>query len=352
MPEKFQQINFDIDGRALAGDYHNPAMQAAIESRVANREVGVTAFQSVVDQESVNGMYVKQYTAVHTYFSARGLAYDPVRIVEAATMDKAYAAAGIRPTDDVESAQGRNVYGRSVVIENLEFQELFGDDYLLGIALHEAAHSLGRKRVITTSREVAVQHSDRQSSTRVVLGGVANAGLIKADLRRDTPNRPIGDFWEEAFADLTRVRALRYLQRSHDIYREPKELQMGNVSVKIVPNQTDKEKYDTTQKSSVIPAEFAAVAKTSAEGRNMVGVAPANLAAYALELLDARMPGLYEDMEAGTRDSSRQAEAIRKIESVQPGLYSQLRELEYTGQDFAQGLNAVIGALTNEKRAN
>ena len=349
MPETHTQINYDVAGHALLGNYHDSAFQSAIDARVAEGEAGAGRFQSVVDQDNLNSTYPQEVAGVNSYFSARGLTIDPLRVVTQDIMSKAYVVAGEHPSDDVESAQGRNVHSRSVVIENKEVQELLGDDYLLGLGLHEAAHSLKPHRSTTITREVTAPDTKEPGSARVVLGGFVVSGMIKADLRRDTSNHPVGDFWEEAFADLTRVRGLRYLKRSHDIAgTEPKILEMGGVTVSVLPNGSS---FEHNQQTATIPAEFATVAKTSAEGRNMVGIATPNLAAYALELLDTRTPGLYEDMEAATHNPRRQAEVIRKIESVQPGLYRRLRELEYTDQHFAQGLGAVVEALSAERQA-
>ena len=88
------------------------------------------------------------------------------------------------------------------------------------------------------------------------------------------------------------------------------------------------------------PAEFTASAKATLIARNA-----SNFAAYGLELLDNRVPGLYDDLLASRQDPTKQRDAIRKIESIRPGLYRELRELEYTTEDFLHGLKLVIEAL-------
>lgn len=298
MPET-NPLNSNPEGQLIVGDYRRPVM-------VGEQENSAAAFCTVVDQENLNDQYGLQVSEINTYFSDRGFRINPVRIVTTETMRKAYAAAGDNPVKEKE--EGRNIHGRSVVVLPDDIPKSFVNDFVLGAGLHEAAHS-------------SIEDQEEQA----------------------------GVFWSEGFADLTRVRGFRYLVRNHTIKGKPKMVDMDGVPVLVVPNDTDFE-ADPDQNESVIPAEFASIAVMSAGETYLTAVAPANLAAYALNLLDARIGGLYEDMEFAAYYPKRWVEVIRKIDSVRPGLYRELCELEYSGQDFSKGLQTVLEAVSSQTK--
>lgn len=341
MIESLKQVNYMQDGRLLLGAYPDPAIQSAIEGRTTLAEDSKESFRNVVDQENLNDKYAPEIAVINDYYRAKGLSISPLRVVKSEVMDRAYAASGERPEPVAESAQGRNINDRAVVIEDRAIIDAFGPEYILAIGLHEGAHSLSGSgnRLLRTVR---------QNDRRIALGGYATSGLIKADLKENSGTSLVGDFWEEAFADFTRVKALRELNRTNDL-TESKTIEIGDGSVITVnPNSMPGNVALGDSSTIMMPAEYATLTKVSESGRNKVGTAPSNFAAYALGLLDARLPGLYEDfVEAATHDPKRQADAIRKIESLQPGLYRQLRDLEYTEEGFAEGLRVVIDVLNS-----
>lgn len=334
MAEITTQINTLQDGTTNVGKYPDAAIQATIETQDIRRISNGANFQAVVDLNNLNNRYTDVLTLTERYFVDKGLTPAPLRVIDRETLHRAYRVAGTTMRDEIGEEEGRSVYGRALVIENEEMNKMFGDDAVLGIALHEAAHSLGKgEHLIRT-----VIERDR----RTLLGGIAiHAGSMgKADLRKGTETTIVGDFWEEAFADLTRVRALRYLGRTHDIEGNTNPFNVGAVAMMGVPNESSTENHGTIS----IPAEFAVSSKTISD-KNYIAHSASNYAAYALELLDNHVPGLYEDLEAARQDPVRQREAIQKIESVQPGLYKQLRDLEYTNEDFADGLKTTVQVL-------
>lgn len=335
------QLNIMEDGRVIVGEYPDPAVQSSIdmqsrlkESKHANSKAN---FQATVDISNLDGKYTDALTLTEKYFADEGLEIAPLRVISRDTLQRAYKVAG-QSDDGLE--EGRSVNGRALVIENQEMVELFGDEFVLSIALHEAAHSTSgdNEKLIRTVRE-----HDR----RLTLGGIAinERSFGKADLRRETEYKVISDFWEEAFADLTRVRALRALGRVHNLEGNSSPfMPVEGVTVVTVPNGT------TVDQPGVIsfPAEFAMAAKT-VDGKNWSAKGPSNYAAYALELLDAHVPGLYEDLKDARTNPIKQRDAIQKIESVRVGLYRELRDLQYNDQDFLSGLIAVLEALDEQE---
>lgn len=325
------------DGRVIAGDYPDAAIQSTIDAQSQlkdrNRNRSRANFQATVDISNLNHTYPDELALTEKYFAGEGLEIAPLRVINRNTLQRAYNVAG---QSDEGKEEGRSIHGRALVIENSEMIEMFGNDFVLGIALHEAAHS-------TSGNEEKLIRTVRQHGHRVLLGGIAinEQSLGKADLRRETADKVTGDFWEEAFADLTRVRALRALGRTHDLEGQSKPFEpVEGVTIVTVPNNTGVSQPGTI----LFPAEFAMAAKTI-DDNNWSAKALPNYAAYALELLDSHTPGIYDDLKAARTDPTRQRDAIRKIESVRPGLYPELRDLEYSEQDFVRGLASVIDAL-------
>ena len=328
------------DGRVIVGEYPDSAMQATIEAQSeikdSKRDRSKANFQATVDISNLNESYTDALALTEKYFANEGLEIEPLRVITRDTLERAYNIAG---QSDGGEEEGRSINGRALVIENKEMVEMFGDDFVLGIAVHEAAHSTsgGVEKLIRTVRE-----RDR----RVSLGGIAinERSFGKADLRKETEYKVIGDFWEEAFADLTRVRALRTLGRVHDIDGNSRPFEpVEGVTMVTVPNGTRVDQPNVIS----FPAEFAMAAKT-VEDNNWSAKAPPNYAAYALELLDNHTPGLYEDLKAARTNPVRQRDAIQKIESLRPGLYRELRDLEYNEKDFVRGLMSVLEALEEQ----
>lgn len=329
------------DGRVIIGEYPDPAIQSTIEAQSEikdrNRDRSKANFQATVDISNLNDKYADALALTEKYFANEGLEIAPLRVIKRDTLQRAYNVAG---QSDGGEEEGRSVNGRALIIENIEMGELFGDDFVLGIALHEAAHS-------TSGNDEKLIRTVRERDRRVSLGGIAisERSFGKADLRRETEYKVTGDFWEEAFADLTRVRALRALGRTHDIQGATNPFTTeGGVVMKGVPNESNNDGHD----SITLPAEFALLSR-SLPDKNQIVTSPPNFAAYALELLDSHTPGLYEDLKAARTNPIRQRDAIQKIESLRPGLYRELRDLEYNEKDFVRGLSSVLEALEEQK---
>lgn len=334
MSEKISQINNQLDGTVYTGDHRQWFVQGNIQNRQAAENVANTNAMVSLDIRNLNATYNASVELIEGHFKDKGIKIDPVRVVERETLNRAYTLS--RRSMDLNDGdqQGENVFGRSVVVQNKEMEAEFGESFILGIGLHEAAHSVfGDGYKIWETTELTPNNTS--------IGGVAVQGLIKADFRKNTAQKNIGVFWNEAFADLTRVRALRNMGRTHDIEKDSQPFSAGDgLEMVFSPNNAHVDRSSAI----AIPAEFSMLAKT-VSGKNMIASSAPNFAAFALELLDVRVPGIYDDFLASATDARRQAGAIKKIESIQPGLYRELSTLLYNEEDFMHGLTVVWHAL-------
>ena len=330
------------DGRVIAGDYPDFATRSSIyaQSQVETmeRERSKAGFLTIVDTANLNGKYAQVLALTERYFKNEGLEISPLRIIERSTLRRAYQVAG--QADD--TIQGGNMNGRALIVEDEEMTAQFGDEFILGVALHEAAHS-------TSGASKDFLRTAQKQGLKVRIGGIAinERSFTRVDLRNQYRYKVIGEFLEEAFADLTRVRALRSLGKTHDIEGSTGDFTTeGGTIMCCVPNDSSL----SIDESIPMPAEFALLSK-SLSNENQVMITPSNFAAYALELLDNRITGLYEDLRAARTDPTRQRRAIQKIESLRPGLYGELRDLDYSEKGFVQGLMSVLNALKQNETA-
>jgi hypothetical protein len=70
-----------------------------------------------------------------------------------------------------------------------------------------------------------------------------------------------------------------------------------------------------------------------------------SLAAYGLDMLDERLPGLYEDAVASRQDPDLVRRFKERINSIRPGLYEEQAVMPYDAVHFQAGLRRIIGAL-------
>lgn len=347
-PATLAQINHMADGRIIAGNYPGEGEQSRIEASEAKsglidkNTVSKAVFQAMVDRKNLNPAYTTEIKLVYDYFHSKDIQIDPIRIVSEEVIQEAYVITGNDPDlagehPGEETAMGKHCDDRAIVKENKELSEEYGSSYILNLALHEAAHS-----AFTNDRRLRVV-TETPGNRKKVENFIVSR-LLKIDTRREANGAHIGAFWDEAFADLTRVRALREMGLSNDL---TEEVYFDGVKIKLHPNSEDKLQPLCDSEIINMPAEFALFASPTSEAKNNVGLATANYAAFALELLDSRAPGLYDDFVGAIHDPKRQADAIRKIEGIKPGLYRTLSELNYTvdQKDFILGLRMVIGAL-------
>ncbi len=339
MPERITQINTYRDGKVTVGDYDDPAVQATVEYRDRARARDVVNFQTTVDIGSLNSKYKGIVSTVEKYFADIDLSIAPIRVITRETLLRAYKVAHMSVNDVIGSEGGRNINHRALVIEDKEMLDFFGEDFILGIMLHEGAHSSGDRE------EIMVRTVDEITERRTKMGGTAIelGGWGRIDRRADAPQATTGEFFEEAFADLTRVRAQRSMYKTHDLEGASRTRQLvGDTLLRVVPNGQGGRDGSTIN----LPAEFSMATK-SVDGANWHATSSCNFASYALELLDNHIPGLYEDFVVARRDPRMQARAIYKIESLRRGLYGDLRDLPYSDEGFGAGLKLVIDTLDN-----
>jgi hypothetical protein len=321
---------------------------------------------------NLNGLYEGDIELVEGQFEKEGFSVPPITVLK--EEDYARAMDLLGNSNAERSEGGESTEGHTLINMSREDRELYGGNHVLHYGLHETAHSIARRYNATViSREYPARSGEDNSKGGLpnFLGRITTAasswvgldsvqtgyqgGFLKLKVGR-TGRHPeadyVGHFWDEAYADLKRVRSLRELERSaafpKSSGRSPDQetgpLELGDgITIQYLGGNTTAPLVDNNLIS--LPVEFAACSPSVRKGRQYTPISVPAIAAYGVELLDRHMPGLFEDFETGQWDGNAQSRFIKKVNSIQPNLYKDLQDLPYTAGGFSEGLIKIAQAL-------
>lgn len=343
-PEKPKSIHYEPEG-IFVNKHPDPEAQAFVDIQIDERDANLAAFHECLETApNLNELYKTEIATVKSLFEEDSLEIAPITVLDAETFKEVALLAD--PNGDPALNDGFFFGGRVIVAERKEqVKELFGSRAMLGLMIHEAAHStMSDEHAIITTK--IVEGTDEENPTMMrVLAPVQTGGFRK--YRLDDKGNPEyeGNFFEEGFADLSRVRYIKRAgQEPHIEGRtsgSPHGIIFFGEGATLDP-QTDGEKI-------AIPVEFASAATNLTLENSEVVIphmeAPANLAAFGLDLLDKALPGLYGKMQAARKNPALFATVINEINSIHPNLYQTLRTLKYNRSDFKKGIQIIQEAL-------
>lgn len=303
---------------------------------------------------NLNEPFAEVLDMVRGQFEQDGLEIAPIYVLEPEVFQGAIKLAGVEP-----NVNGIYIHGKTLVESTSQTRDLYGNGHVLGVALHESAHSTaGEQQPLVITKKAPEMVGD------VALGSMIFG--LTADNNRDftkyrcSPN-PTEGFWgkegtffEEGFADITRVRIMERMGLLPTSIRRP----LGSVW----PEGT-RVNYMTPSKGSPVigtdqsvnlPVGYATCVTVKADSVALMPSVP-NIAAYGLSLLDKHSPGLYEQMLAARPESSQRGnprKVVQIIDSIRPGLYKELRILPYTETGFKEGLHIILNTLSATNHLN
>jgi len=251
--------------------------------------------------------------------------------------------------DPVESTQGFAYRGHIILRADEQMLQDFGSPYLIGVGLHEGSHiaTMGEEHTFITTRQVPSE-VPMESSGDPELSGELELNVLHGYGKNRRSDDFAHQFWGEALADSYRVRALGELGMQWKI---DASLSMKNpVAGHTIDFTNSSAEADLAHKYEpghiYLPLKYAVGVTYNEEmGTARVKALSPAFGAYGLDLLDAYVPGLYEDLKNASHSPDAERSFIRKVESVQPGLYPALRNLPYTDEGFIQGLVTIRQAL-------
>lgn len=331
-------LHKDERGRIQKG-HPDPAAEGAAMEYMRGMVDEAIRFQAFVDSApNLNESYAADISIAQQYFESRGMPISPVVILGPEEFAEACRLSG-EPRDP-DAIGGFFSNDRTIVKQ--QTGEMATYNISLGVLIHESGHSTGGYN----PRIVLETHDGQNGNLRASIAtprGFRKYNSAAPDLKvHDT-----GGYFEEGFSDLNRVDALT------ELGREPRfdGAMRAEMGCTYVGEGQETPLPDLTSQELIIPARFAMGAKTpDSEGKGGgIITAPAGIAAYGLELMDKAAPGLRETMIASRRDPKQQAQVIRLIESIRPGLYKELRQLPTTFEGATKGLR-IVGQAIRDRR--
>jgi hypothetical protein len=155
-----------------------------------------------------------------------------------------------------------------------------------------------------------------------------------------------GCFIEEGFVDSYRVRGAQEIYGARKLkFIERMTPGDDHLQLAYTDRATNDPRYSVQEGCIYIPWKYM---KSTAPYKGR-GLAMKNsiseLAAYGIDLLDARLPGLHDEMKRSHADPMLKRDIAERINSIKPGLYAELLSLDYIGKDFYRGLATIHEAL-------
>lgn len=327
------------------GESPDPQARAFVQGQEQSIRSNEQRFHEfITTAPNLNDTYEEELASVHDMFAAAGLDIAPIIVLD----QENFVAALTTANETTSDFAGAYFGGYALVCEHPDtgVRELLGKDLVLGNAIHEAAHSTARSEAKTIISSKVTPGLGKVVLNRVVSSNV-HLGFVKPR-REDMEIVSDGNYWEESFADLTRVRFLG------ELGREPKaddeEIVDDRLKVKYAGRGVDAPLPKDGDEMITVPVRFAqCTAKIEGQDASILLSAPNGIAAYGLDLLDKEVPGLYETVQASRGDHTKQRDVIQMIDSVKPGLYRELRVLPYSIEGFRQGV-IKIGEAIRDRR--
>src|SRR5215469_16124396 len=242
---------------------HHPIDSSVNETThrlLGEHEARKRKFKDFIDTApNLNDRYTTELTQISEVFVEEDLEISPIVILNQEEYERALSLAEPADTPDFNAfyAWDRVIikeYTPSGSAEEVDFSK----ELSFSLAIHEAAHSSQKNvRHIVVSRLVTEPKPVRRISAGMELGG-----FTWYKTQEDGETKIIGNFWEEAFADLTRVNLLEKLGREpradgrifehHD--REGNITSLVGEGVSLPSTESDQEKIP-------LPTKFAGAIK-------------------------------------------------------------------------------------------
>lgn len=330
-----KEVHYKPDGIYL--DHHpDPRVSGWVDEAYTRMDAHLQHFLTTLESTpNLNEKYAAEIAAVHSLYASKGLEISPITVLDPGHFATINALLG----NSTESG-GFNAMGQIVLREYDEPDSPLAATYILGNALHESAHSTAaqRRSLVATEYDPALGKTDiypmRNDYTN---------NLHKFYFTSGEGYNYLGIFPEEAFADLSRVRGLQQLGRN--ICANNSWIALHDFGIRYINEDVAHIVGPAEDGTLDIPVRFTYFFAVNEDGTYEFDSNDPGVAAYGLELLDQHLPGLFEQMEQARKDPTLQRIIIRRIESIRPGLYPDLRSLRYNIDDFKQGVRWIQDAI-------
>jgi hypothetical protein len=336
-PIKFKNVHF-IGGQEHEGAHPDSITQTVIEQHEAAQvEKQAKLTELLAAAPNYNAQCADAIETAVMQLAADFGHIPPITVVDKRLMpDIADIVEGINP-----ASGGLSWYGRIIVATNDRELAMYGPGVVRGTILHEGAHESAGMVALTVTRDGHVPNG----RTAYGVEHVRVNGLLEHDPDPQNALHAQGWFWEEGFCEAYRVR--RDVAQSLEV-REPGFgviTYADGTRVGFAAPDAPVQNVDPLFQTMFVPWRYAAAAMPLTIGGCHVLSSETALPAYAIDLLDRRLPGLYGDILESRHNPDIIPRIKEQINSVEPGLYERQAHLPCSPWAFAAGLAHVVRAL-------
>jgi hypothetical protein len=241
--------------------------------------------------------------------------------------------------------------GHITIVHQPEKNEIYGETYPLCNLLHEGGHSSmsDEEHIVSarplTGRDTNVTESEQKAGHRI---DILRAGGFQVFNPAIAPSRAIGNLWEESFAGSYTYRRKAEIGALTTFDEPSRRLDWRNQGLKYATIFTDSgPHYDRSSNALSIPWKYGVgfyqfdekgIPKTIALNACTYG-------AFALDILDSKLPGLFDAMMQSRREPALKPRIEARIDSIAPGLYRDLSLYHWNKSNAERALIKVIKAL-------
>jgi hypothetical protein len=308
----------------------------------------------------------KARVAVATEFGVQA-AETPVLLLEPDEFARVATATG---KTGAEKALGMYAFGRVVVQVDPAVIQRFGDRVWRKTLSHEFAHGAvpgqNIRRITTiaradlpgqndqriTARERALAQSAWALATQVGWHSIkieTDAEFMRSD--PDLPPNPNydGAFWVEGLAEAHAIDTLEVYDPKWAEQYDGHDSAVGVTPYNALLLSNDNASVISEGSSTRLRMPWRYVAGVASD---RAAISRATAAAYGIDLLEQRLPGLRQQMTAAMLDVRHRPEVRQRINTISTpphSLYEYLGTLSYTSESFYDGLQYIAGAIATPK---
>jgi hypothetical protein len=241
--------------------------------------------------------------------------------------------------------------GHITLVDRPKEVERFGELHSTLVLLHEGAHSSMTDEEYVVSARPLTNHDTKITKNEQTIGhciSVLRIGGFKGFNPSVHPSKLLGVLWEESFAGSYTYRRKDEVGVPTTFDAPSRRLYWGDQGPKYAIVFADSGPYyDRTNKALNIPWQYAkgfhrfdgkGIPKTVALNASTYG-------AFALDILDSKLPGLFDEMMQSRREPALKSHIEARIDSIAPGLYRDLSLSRWDIPNAERALIKVIKAL-------
>jgi hypothetical protein len=329
---------YENGGTPVADDHLDGTLQRYMQKRVLLRAQQEEIIDSILTNPACRDNRDREiYAAVNTQLAADfgpEVGSAPITLLTEAGVKQMHEKLPIQ-----QKYEGANILGRMVIFSR-------EDDpyYAMLTGLHEGAHfaASDKKELIMPFHISKAEHATGMMEKRA---GWQWLWTHSNGFTGFPPNA--GVLWEEGFATSYALRRLEALGLTPHQYGN---LQAERVSARLadlrfVDDMSDAY-YDAGERIVHVPWKYARLFPNQANGWTAIGVSEDKLTAYAIDLLDERLPGLFDEMMQSRGDPDMKNFVRERINSIgSRQAYDNLAGGRYNLDDAVLGLIHIMRCL-------